>query len=130
MIRNRKELDGQNELVLDLFPFYDEGSDDHIPDCGHIVSDGAFSRRKVDLKIAGEFIAVMACGESPGDTDSFTLVNWRAGCGNNVSEHVHFSCVYVRPKLLPTGPELSREYLLPVLLLHRPRNGRPCQPAR
>ena len=59
----RRELDGQNELVLDLFPFDDEGPDDHIPDLGHIVSDGAFSRRKVDLKIAGDFIAIMACGD-------------------------------------------------------------------
>ncbi|KAN0135788.1 hypothetical protein V8E53_006240 [Lactarius tabidus] len=80
----RRELDGQDELLLDLFPFDEEGPDDHIPDLGHIVSDGPFSRRKVELKIAGEFIAVMACGELPGDTDSFTLVDWRAGCGNNV----------------------------------------------
>src|ERR1700761_4158141 len=115
----RRVLDGQNELVLDLFPFYDEGPDDHIPDCGHIVSDGAFSRRKVDLKIAGEFIAVMACGESPSDTDSFTLVNWRAGCGNNVSKHVHTCCICVRPKPPSPGFELSREYQLPILLLYR-----------
>jgi hypothetical protein len=83
----RKEIDGRKELLLDLLPFDDEGPRGHIPDLGHIVSDGAsFSRRKVDLKIAGEFIAVMACGELPGDTDSFTLVNWRAGCGNSVSK--------------------------------------------
>jgi hypothetical protein len=86
----RRELDGRDELLLDLFPFDEEGPDDHIPDLGHIVSDGPFSRRKVELKIAGEFIAVMACGELPGDTDSFTLVDWRAGCGNNVSAKVHF----------------------------------------
>lgn len=84
-ILDRRELDGQNELLLDLLPFDQEGPDDHIPDLGHIVSDGPFSRRKVELKIAGEFIAVMACGELPGDTDSFTLVDWRAGSGNNVS---------------------------------------------
>ena len=75
---------------MDLFPFDDEGPTGHIPDLGHIVSDGAFSRRKVDLKIAGDFIAVMACGELPGELDSFTLVNWSAGNGNNVSEHLHF----------------------------------------
>jgi hypothetical protein len=103
---------------------------DHIPDLGHIVSDGAsFSRRKVDLKIAGEFIAVMACGELPGDTDSFTLVNWRAGCGNNVSKRA-LSNFYSEAQLTSLGPELSREHLLPVLLLYRPRNGRPRQPAR
>ncbi|KAI9447227.1 hypothetical protein BJY52DRAFT_1312746 [Lactarius psammicola] len=79
-----RELDGQNELLLDLFPFDEEGPGGHIPDLGHIVSDGAFSRRKVDLKIAGEFIAVMVCGELPCDTDSFTLVDWRTGSGNNV----------------------------------------------
>lgn len=79
-----RELDGQNELLLDLFPFDHEGPDGHIPDLGHIVSDGAFSRRKVDLKIAGDFVAVMACGEFPGAMDSFTLVDWRAGNGNNV----------------------------------------------
>ena len=117
-MRTRRERNGQNELLLDLFPFDDEGPADHIPDLGHIVSDGSFSRRKVDLKIAGEFIAVMACGDLPGDTDSFTLVNWRAGCGNNVSEHVHFSCVCVRPKQSTTGLKLSREYLLPFLLLY------------
>jgi len=107
-VRSRREIDGRKKvLLLDLLPFDDEGPGGHIPDLGHIVSDGAFSRRKVDLKIAGEFIAVMACGELPGDTDSFTLVNWRA-----------------------PGPELSREHLLPVLLLYRPRNSRPRQPAR
>ncbi|KAH8994247.1 hypothetical protein EDB92DRAFT_1944130 [Lactarius akahatsu] len=87
-----RELDGQNELLLDLLPFDDEGpGGHHIPDLGHIVADGPFSRRKVDLKIAGDFVAVMACGEAPGDMDSFTLVDWRAGSGNNVSEHVHLS---------------------------------------
>lgn len=79
-----RELDGQNELLLDLLPFDDEGTGGHIPDLGHIVSDGPFSRRKVDVKIAGDFVAVMACGEAPGDMDSFTLVDWRAGSGNNV----------------------------------------------
>ena len=88
---DRKEVDGQSELLLDLFPFDDEDPGAHIPDLGHIVSDGAFSRRKVDLKIAGDFIAVMACGELPGEMDSFTLVDWRAGHGNNVSERVHSS---------------------------------------
>ncbi|KAH9012211.1 hypothetical protein EDB84DRAFT_1569296 [Lactarius hengduanensis] len=87
----RRELDGQNELLLDLLPFGDEGPGGHIPDLGHIVSDGPFSRRKVDLKIAGDFVAVMACGEASSDLDSFTLVDWRAGSGNNVSEHVHLS---------------------------------------
>lgn len=87
----RRELDGKIELLLDLLPFFEEeGPDGRIPDLGHIVSDGPFSRRKVELKIAGEFIAVMACGELPGDTDSFTLVDWRAGSGNNVSAHVHY----------------------------------------
>ncbi|KAI9431734.1 hypothetical protein H4582DRAFT_1224710 [Lactarius indigo] len=79
-----REIDGQNELLLDLLPFDDEGPGGHIPDLGHIVSDGPFSRKKVDLKIAGDFVAVMACGESPGDLDSFTLVDWRAGSGHNV----------------------------------------------
>jgi hypothetical protein len=125
---DRRELDGHDELLLDLFPFDEEGPDGHIPDLGHIVSDGPFSRRKVELKIAGEFIAVMACGELPGDTDSFTLVDWRAGCGNNVSAHVHYPAFICEQS--PPGPELSREYLLPVLLLPRPRNSRPRQPAR
>ncbi|KAF8266338.1 hypothetical protein EI94DRAFT_199237 [Lactarius quietus] len=80
----RRELDGQDELLLDLLPFDEEGSDDHIPDLGHIVSEGPFSRRKVEVKIVGEFVGVMVCGEMLGETDSFTLVNWRAGCGNNV----------------------------------------------
>ncbi|KAH9059200.1 hypothetical protein EDB87DRAFT_1684953 [Lactarius vividus] len=79
-----RELDGQNELLLDFLPFDEEGPSGHIPDLGHIVSDGPLSRRKVDLKIAGDFVAVMACGAAPGDMDSFTLIDWRAGSGNNV----------------------------------------------
>ena len=97
----RKEIDGQKELLLDLLPFFDDEVP-HIPDRGHIVSDhgASFSRRKVDLKIAGEFIAVMACGELPGDTDSFTLVNWRAGCGNNVSKQSRARSLYILKKHL------------------------------
>ena len=98
---DRRELDGQNELLLDLLPFDQEGPDDHIPDLGHIVSDGPFSRRKVELKIAGEFIAVMACGELPGDTDSFTLVDWRAGSGNNVSSTFYSFYVEVQTVVVP-----------------------------
>src|SRR6266404_6844685 len=95
---------------------------------GHIVSDGSFSRRKVDLKIAGDFIAVMACGEFSGEMDSFTLVNWRAGNGNNVSKP--FRCISVMPKWSPAGFEQPRKYLRPIVLLHRPRNSRPRQSTR
>ena len=35
-----------------------------------------------------------------------------------------------KPSLFPTGPEQSREYLLPFFLLPRPRNHRTRQPAR
>jgi hypothetical protein len=46
------------------------------------------SWKDVDLKLVREFVAIMICGTSRGETDSFTLVDWKIGREFCVSNQV------------------------------------------
>ncbi|KAI0246937.1 hypothetical protein BJV78DRAFT_89941 [Lactifluus subvellereus] len=73
--------DGEEELQLTLWLFDDELSIDvsEVWNINYVFGDGyTISWKDVDLKIAREFVAVMTCGTSPGETDSFMLVDLKA----------------------------------------------------
>ncbi|KAI0246938.1 hypothetical protein BJV78DRAFT_1250043 [Lactifluus subvellereus] len=78
----------EEELQLSLRPFDD---DDElctdvfkVRNTNYVIRNGHMSWKDVDLKIAREFVAVLTCGTSPSDTDSFILVDWKAEDAYNV----------------------------------------------